>query len=130
MKKIIFLLPILIVILVSCNKNRSNKYKSRFIGYVFNQNDTTAFANTKFKVYTPASSFNVTETKEFYFYTDNKGYFDITVEDAGLLAWPSYHQGAAYIGPPYFGNSKRWETDENNKIYISYFDTIYTTPYH
>lgn len=130
MRKVIFLIFISALFYSSCSKQRTKKYQYRVIGYIYNNNDNTPFANTKFKVYSPPSSFNVTDAKESYFYTDSKGYFDFISEHSGGLVWPSYHNGASYVGPPDFGNSKRWETDEVNKLYISYYDTIYTTPYH
>jgi|LakMenEpi03Aug12_release.lakeMendotaPanAssembly.Ray.scaffolds.fasta_scaffold53870_1 hypothetical protein len=130
MKGLLFKILIISIISTSCNKDSNKKYSSRYIGYIYNQNDSTPFTNTKFKVYTPASSFNVTDAKESFFYTDNIGYFDFTCDQEGGIYWPSYHDGAAYTGPKKFGNAKRSSSDKNNKINTFYYDTLYTTPYY
>ena len=131
MKKIVLLLIVMIVTLVSCNKNRSKKFTSRLVGYIYNKNDTTPFANTQFKLYSSPSSFNVTEAKEEYFYTDSKGYFDVSTSMTYMdITWPSYHEGAAYVGPPPFSDPKYSTQDEKNKIRTYFQDTLYTTPYH
>lgn len=116
----------------SCNKKGQKSYKYRCIGYIFNKNDSTPFSNTNFKLYkyTGDNGISQAKTEETFFTTDATGHFDFTAEHAGSLVWPSYIHGAAYIGPPYFGNGKREQTDEPNKIIITYFDTLYTTPYH
>ena len=133
MKKLLFIIFLISAMISSCKKNSNKEFSHRRIGYIYNKNDSTPFVNTKFKVYyhRPSNGLNKEILKEVYFYTNANGFFDITTSiNSGKLVWPSFYDGAAYTGPPYFGNSKRWETDEANKIYISYFDTLYTTPYH
>lgn len=132
MKKHTIIIIIFALFINSCSKHRTQAFKYRVIGYIYNSIDSTPFVNTQFKVYqySPSNLGSKSKTEETFFYTDDGGHFDITCSHAGILVWPSYHMGAAYIGPPYLGNGVKSETDEVNKIYITYFDTLYTTPYH
>jgi hypothetical protein len=130
MNKILFLVFVTTLLFGSCDKNKTKSYHYRVIGTIYNKNDSTPFSNTKFKVYLRPSSFNATDAKESYFFTDVSGHFDFTSEHKGSLVWPSYHTGASYVGPPEFGNSGTFYTDEVNKIYVTTMDTIYTTPYY
>ena len=130
MNKIFFFMLVSTFFFASCDKNKTKAYQYRVIGNIFNQNDSTPFSNTKFKVYLRASSLNTSDAKESYFYTDANGHFDFTCEHKGSLVWPSFHTGASYVGPPEFSNTGTYYTDEANKVYVTAVDTIYTTPYH
>ncbi len=131
--KITILLPLVVVILFSssCTKDKKeNQFRS--IGYIYNSVDSLPFKNTKFKVYfyKYANLVSKEETKEESFFTDENGYFDVTVNFRGAEAvWPSFHYGAAYIGPPPF-DPKRSEQLNEGYLHIAYYDTVYTEPYH
>ncbi len=122
---------VLILFIVSCKKEEV-KTKYRYTGYIYNEQDSLPFKNTQFKIYyfKPANLTNKFESEEDFFYTDSEGHFDVTSEVAGLLVWPSYIYGSAYIGPPDFGTALRSENDDANKILTRFYDTIYTEPYH
>jgi len=131
MKKVIISLMVLSVIFFSaCNKNKK-KIQNNLKGYIYNSNDSTPFKNTTFKYYYPnRSSFANSESLEHFFTTNEKGYFDFTTEQyQGQLVWPSYHEGAAYVGPEHFGPAKDFIQDNENGIYTYIYDTLYTTPY-
>lgn len=92
---------------------------------------TYPFCYYEIQRYTPANGINQAKTEEDFFYTDANGRFDFTTDvTGGLLVWPSYIDGSAYIGPPYFGNPVESSTDNSNLIYTSNYGTLYTTPYH
>jgi hypothetical protein len=60
----------------------------------------------------------------FYVKTDNRR------ASATEITWPSFFVGAAYLGPPSFttGSNGTIYYENNNKI--TFWDTIFTTPYH
>lgn len=116
----------------SCKKEKQEPYKNIHVGYIYNSNDNTPFANTKFKIYnfTQATGASNSQTEESFFNTDNNGRFNHTTEMyMGELVWPSYFEGAAYAGPPPLGDPIKWEQDTENKINTYFYDTLYTTPY-
>jgi len=134
MKQIVIICAVLLstAIWCGCDKKEIQPYKTVLKGYIYNSRDSTPFRNTRFKFYnfsyaTPISS---SKTQESFFFTDEGGYFNHTTSQSqGVLAWPSYHEGSAYIGPPYLGNSKRFTSDKENRINTYHYDTLYTEPY-
>lgn len=127
MKQLILIAILVPFLFTSCVK-KSKKYKYRSYGYLYNSTDSLPFINTQFKVFNyDHASYTKHET---FFTTNDKGFFDVTSDFGGVLAWPSYIEGAAYAGPPYFNIPNAYSIDEVNKIYITNCDTLYTTPYH
>jgi hypothetical protein len=125
---------IIITILLStqaCIKKHELPKTIRIVGFIYNSNDSTPFKNTKFKIFKSNGKYK--EPNEEFFYTDSIGAFDYsttTMSSSNGLFWPSYFEGAAYLGPPMLGNSEKWEYNEVTNTHTSYFDTLYTTPYH
>jgi|GEM_PF-987198 len=135
MKNIINIIAIslFVFVLQSCTK-KVDRYEYRYIGYIFNSNDSTPFVNTKFKFYNSwktGLSESTRKTEEEFFYTDDKGYFDYISSEmsVGGIYWPSFYEGAAYTGPKKLGNGKREEQDIENKIRTTFYDTLYSIPY-
>jgi len=131
MKKVIINLMVLSVIFFSaCNKNKK-KIQTNLKGYIYNSNDSTPFRNTQFKFYLETNSpISAREVTEDFFYTDEEGRFDLITEMyMGSIVWPSFHEGAAYVGPGKFGNVSRSEPVNDEGIRTAYYDTLYTTPY-
>ena len=133
MKKIslIFLISILYI---SCTKSdKSHKVKYRYMGYVYNSQDSLPFANTQFKFYYQYHSLNnILITGDSLFTTDNKGYFDVSFDNSSgaSLCWPAYFSGAAYLGPPMMFPKRVVEDVNNYNFYYVYYDTAFTTPYY
>ncbi len=122
----------LLIFFTSCTREKLPDKRNIFIGYIYNSIDSTPFQDTEFKVYfynkNPLTG-EVTLDEDF-FYTDENGYFNHTTDMVqGVLAWPSYFEGA-FNGPPHFGAPNRFTEDEENRVYTHYYDTIYTTPYY
>ena len=115
----------------ACKKDKQ-VWKYRQYGYIYNKLDSMPFGNTQFKIYVYRAYYLVTpsKTEEFYFNTNSNGFFDITTEINGDLVWPSYSQGAAYVGPREFGAPINSNQDMQKKQWTSNYDTLYTTPYH
>ena len=134
MKQIHFILFYFILLfIISCKKKKEIVNTKIVKGYIYNSNDSTPFKNTKFKLYEWSYSIsNVLKEEQEFFYTDSNGYFDYSTTKMSqiMLAWPSYHTGAAYIGPPEFGTPKNSIIDNENRVNTHYFDTIYTAPWY
>lgn len=128
MKNILLISILITAFLYSCKPKKVEPMKIRYIGYIFNLNDSLPFKNTQFKVYRYTTTNGKTE--EHFFTTDAKGSFDVTTEIGGQLVWPSFVDGAAYTGPPYFGNPKSENVDNSARISTAIYDTLYTTPYY
>jgi hypothetical protein len=120
------------VVFVSCRKNE--KMQFRFKGYIYNKNDSTPFANTNFKLF--EHSWNSQPAyRETYFTTDENGYFDLTNDgkQGRSPAWPSYVDGAAYLGPPRMQMDSitgSYHQDFENHVTTINFGNLYTTPYY
>lgn len=126
--KYFILILTLSVIFFSCIKKNPLPRTLRVVGYIYNSNDSTPFKNTKFKLYYRKGWYDADEE---YFYTDSVGHFDYstTTMSSGGIYWPSYFEGAAYLGPPKLGIGKRDDYNEENNTWTTYYDTLYTTPY-
>jgi len=130
MKNVIYILSLSIFLMTACEKREAKVWTYRYIGYIYNANDSTPFVNTEFKCYSERkSSISPTKIYETPFFTDAYGRFDFVTDHIGNPAWPSFHEGAAYTGPRDFGNAKREERDNDAALLTTYFDTLYTTPY-
>ena len=132
MNKIILTLTVFILFLNSCGKDKKKVFTYKRLGYIYNSIDSTPFKNTEFKVYhyNPSMAGLPGELEETLFFTNGKGYFEVTTSiTSAVIVWPSYFTGAGYSGPPHFGTSKRYVTDNENNIVTFYYDTLYTTPY-
>jgi hypothetical protein len=109
-----------------CGKPATN-YQSRYIGRILNTKDSLPYVSRPFKLY--KSSSTISKEQEFKFATDGQGRFNVTTElQGGLLCWPDYFPGSAYLGasPVYaIGSSK----DETTGIYTLDFGTVYFEPY-
>ncbi|MFM2386348.1 MAG: hypothetical protein RL660_1105 [Bacteroidota bacterium] len=106
----------------SCTKGEGTKF--RYIGSIFNAADSSAYENTKFKIWAFRGSGRNTDFETF-FTTDSLGNFDVTTDHRGSIAWPGYYQSTGYLGPqPAEGSSVIGETHEVGlvtttfKIYI------------
>jgi len=127
--KIIYILGICLF-LISCKKQDTNVITYNHIGYIYNSIDSTSFNSTEFKLYNLERGVSQNKIEqEHFFYTDEGGYFNFTTKQSvGLLAWPSFHFGSAYTGPPYFSTSRSSEKDADGN-YTYHYDTLYTEPY-
>ncbi len=123
MKRIVFIISIIFVVgFISCSKEES--FTVIYIGYIYNIDTKQPFANTQFKFYRRGGLNNKFE--EHYFYTDKDGFFKQYFKSkVGVLVWPDYHSGAAYMGPePFISN--RYLQEPEIKTHTSYYDTIYS----
>lgn len=134
MKNRIFLLLTLIaLVFLGCGRKKE-KMQFRFIGNIYNKNDSTPFANTKFKLYERWVNSNP-PYKESPFTTDDAGHFDISNDGkmGNSPAWPSFYDGAAYMGPPLMRMDSitgSYNQDFENNVTTINFGNLYTTPYH
>jgi hypothetical protein len=98
--RIIIPISILTLLLVnSCDKPSVTKRTFKYVGYIYNIEDSLPFINTKFKVYNKGVVYRSDDDSTFIFYTDSNGYFDVTINFLGSVYWPSYFHGAGYGGP-------------------------------
>jgi hypothetical protein len=126
----LILFSFIIISIISCEK----KEKSFYIhyGYIYNSNTNKPFSNTEFKLFYRRSL--TLKEDELFFKTDSLGYFYVKTDNSRAtypqMTWPSYFEGAAYYGPPPFrsGNNSTIYSENNNQI--TYWDTIFTTPYY
>jgi hypothetical protein len=113
----------------SCTRPENTPKKTfRYVGYIYNIEDSLPFQNTQFKVFDNGLVNKTGDEKTFLFTTDNNGYFDITTNYIGRVCWPAYFYGSAYNGPSTFqpiDDSNNLELNQVVGIYKSY-----TKPYH
>ncbi|MFM2387446.1 MAG: hypothetical protein RL660_2203 [Bacteroidota bacterium] len=85
-----------LTVLNSCTKGEGTKF--RYVGSIFNAVDSSAYENTKFKIWAFRGS---SSNKDFetFFTTDSLGNFDVTTDHLGTIAWPGYYKGTGYFGP-------------------------------
>ena len=132
MKNVHFILLYFILLFIISCKKKEVINTSIIRGYIYNSNDSTPYKNTKFKLYSSSHTISgVLKVQEELFFTDSNGYFDYstTTMTQGKIVWPSYEYGSAYLGPQKLGNVKSETRDDVNRIYIYYYDTLYSEPW-
>jgi hypothetical protein len=103
MKQLFFLI-LGFLFMFSCDDGTPHIFRHR--GYIYSSIDSTPFKNTQFKVYNQ-NYIHPDRSITTLFYTDSTGYFDVSASHMGGIYWPSYYDGAGYMGPhgidPYTG---------------------------
>jgi hypothetical protein len=125
-KMVAGLFLVAIICTQSCVKPGSSK-PMRYMGTIINSKDSLPLAGKAFKFYQNRSS--LSKEMEHIFTTDSKGRFDESVSfSGGLLCWPDYFEGSAYLGmQPVF--SIGLIKDSTNAAYIKQFGTVFLQPY-
>lgn len=93
MKYLFFPISIVAMLLMNgCKKNDNIKSRSRYIGYIFNAEDSTPYSNEQFKIYSDYRNLSgsIVEVREVYFYTDSMGHFDVIMsrDSVGNIVGP------------------------------------------
>jgi hypothetical protein len=111
----------------SCFKSNKPNKTFRYVGYIYNVEDSLPFTNTKFKIFNNGGLTQVGDEKTHLFTTDSNGHFDVTTDFLGSAFWPSYFVGSAYTGPQAIisnGDTNNVELNQWVTLYNSY-----TKPY-
>jgi hypothetical protein len=128
MKNHLTILVVLIITLAFTACEKVPKASTRYIGEMYNINDSLPFKNTKFRITTQSQSIK-SNFEDVYLYTDSLGHFDNTNNIlVGHLCWPSYYPGAVYLGPSPF-TPLTAETDLKTNITTAIYK-VYTLPFH
>jgi hypothetical protein len=127
MRNLIFI-AIITLIATSCFKNNKPNRTFRYVGYIYNVEDSLPFVSTKFKVFDNGGVTKIGDEKTHLFTTDSNGYFDVTTDFMGRVCWPSYFYGTAYSGPPPFqgvGDSLNIELNQLTNYLKTYTKTYF-----
>jgi hypothetical protein len=126
MRNLIYI-TIITLIGTSCFKSNKPNRTFRYVGYIYNIEDSLPFKHTNFKVFDNGGVTKIGDEKTHLFTTDSNGYFDVTTDFLSGVYWPSYFVGSAYTGPGSIQGVDDSNNVESNQV-VTIFNS-YTKPY-